>query len=1069
MPRFQTFQNHRRGSAVVLVIVTLVLMTLIGAVYLQTTAVQRFPVSKIEGDIDVAAQATFSQIMTILARDSTDEGDLTEWHDYPWTNPDETDPDNEWETIPFFTGPTSSTTHARGGKQDNAWLASTSPIFNSSFPNGFWEHVTNLNGYFLGENQITGSADLHSISSISATNEIIARTLSNDTQSPFNHAVDSDRLVDADGDGIPDSRWTWAATPQINGFFYAAAIRIVDLSSLANVNVWLSQVDSNNQYSPTAAHAPRWDHPSELDLGRFFNNAGLPNESFVDFLEVRIAELSHTWPTSESLVPRIFRSDFWQNQGRFLNRQNSPKSYHAYNLHDEYELRRRHGLARTPAMSRSSLIEDDLDPTLRHSTLTSNEASYIEAASSIQDFFLNEPRHQLTTLSGSAPLASRLPNDVASGPFSIKANIDSLVSDPDTTPLFNALAHVFDPGTPSSFPVPTGFPFLDDFLAQFAVNIKGYLDPSNQVHGYQTGPETYYSLSRLPMLVEVYAQRAYEMTNVTYDSALESGSLQWEERGNPGYAIEIGNPYRMPIPINDQVELFIYDPASDTSVSLGNLESLVPSSVTSLDPGQSIIFYVNSSDSYGNENIASRFGTESNPIQIPLSTFSWPTTSSTSDTTHDGLRFSIELRANVTPPPVSPSPNPVTYSRMWAFRLAETVNSTYSGPTDPTPILGTDDARAYQQFFFRGNGNGANMLTFWEGDGSYSSGDSDVVQMDVVRVDSNNLPPITYNTSHFSLGQHHKVAVGTAVNDHTSPYTLNDQVVMSGQGEFTHMGELAHITFLGFTPTQTIGERWHLLTTGISSPSLEDVRLSFDPGTATKVDDNSDKLNVPYAAALIDRFTTYAENAANGDARNIVPGLINLNTIPEHLLAQILPIANDNIRDGIANAIVKYRQNPDRGTAGPEKRSSATRQNPGIAMLGELFSGDPLLIDPAGDGSVLGFNAIATANSGGDTRVLGPNSTPIDFLGNESTTAGDGVGGDREERFQIASWLSQVGSVRSDFFVAYLYLQEFKGTNWTSGPTNARRYIAVLRRNPANGSVTVEKLLPGSTSLYIVN
>ena len=98
----------------------------------------------------------------------------------------------------------------------------------------------------------------------------------------------------------------------------------------------------------------------------------------------------------------------------------------------------------------------------------------------------------------------------------------------------------------------------------------------------------------------------------------------------------------------------------------------------------------------------------------------------------------------------------------------------------------------------------------------------------------------------------------------------------------------------------------------------------------------------------------------------------------------------------------------------------------------------------------------------------------IDFLSNATTgTFADGVKQDREEKATIARWLSQVGSARSDHYVAYIWVRGYSSTDMSSaGLQETKRAMVVFRRNiKKSGSedkVEIEAILPAGKS-FVVN
>ena len=90
----------------------------------------------------------------------------------------------------------------------------------------------------------------------------------------------------------------------------------------------------------------------------------------------------------------------------------------------------------------------------------------------------------------------------------------------------------------------------------------------------------------------------------------------------------------------------------------------------------------------------------------------------------------------------------------------------------------------------------------------------------------------------------------------------------------------------------------------------------------------------------------------------------------------------------------------------------------------------------------------------------------IDFLSNAAASPfADSIKDDREEKSAIARWLSQVGSVRSDHFIAYIWVRGYRSTDMTSaGLLETKRAMVVFRRNIASGAISVEAVLPSGKS-----
>ena len=304
----------------------------------------------------------------------------------------------------------------------------------------------------------------------------------------------------------------------------------------------------------------------------------------------------------------------------------------------------------------------------------------------------------------------------------------------------------------------------------------------------------------------------------------------------------------------------------------------------------------------------------------------------------------------------------------------------------------------------------------------------------------------------------------------------NQIIFRNDDGAILHVGELAHIAIVGPYATQTIQQQWAALGSPVN---VSEWMLAIDPnGTTDRVGDQSDdpdSLKVPHAFVLLDRFTTVSpleddldnDGDDDGDSINIlidepdellVPGTINLNTAPEHLLRKVLPIANEAVRNRVIQAIIEYRERrsgvsaqfgfdaTDRGY------NSEYRDRLGIAYLGELLAARP----PAGGSDGIAILTNSDPATQGDSFKLGPDSasdiqkTIIDFnvdFDGDGMPDPDGIADDREEEVMIAKWLGQVGSVRSDFFCAYVQIRGYPADDFREGPVETKRFYAIFDRS----------------------
>ncbi|MEM6332767.1 MAG: hypothetical protein AAF823_05445 [Planctomycetota bacterium] len=319
-PRSTRRTGRRRGSVLLLVVVSVVLMTIIGVTYLQVARVDRFAIEQVEyvdGDIDVNVRATRVLIEQILREDiieidaagdafflsaqDLDGDDLgDESYDYPWTNAE------------------------RPGHLDDMWLSSTTPRFDDDNPLGggyrsalndpVWPHLTSaLDGtLFVNANSNSPEDDQYivlpendggaaprpetyeerfGLTPAQASSPELLAFWSTDVEvfdedgatsdpiknlSEFNAVGDGwDRLgADADQDGIPDARWMYAPVRRVGTTEYVWAVRIIDNSSLLNINTATYLSDGNATASAfdvgtiTNLRSPRGYFPTDFDLAR---------------------------------------------------------------------------------------------------------------------------------------------------------------------------------------------------------------------------------------------------------------------------------------------------------------------------------------------------------------------------------------------------------------------------------------------------------------------------------------------------------------------------------------------------------------------------------------------------------------------------------------------------------------------------------------------------------------------------------------------------------------------------------------------------------------------------------
>ncbi len=1077
----------QRGSAIILVVVALVVMLLLSIAYLQSARVQRFASIQNEGDIDTQIDAIVAQVQQILQSDLTDPGSTgatvneLELYDYPRTNQTA-----DW-TVEDYNGASQT---AKGNDRDDVWLAAQEPNFGSSV----WPHVSNPNGIFLN---FDNTANTFTLASGIPEEHIV--NFSDADHSDTGLALGSTQLVDADGDGIPDSRWTWAPIKTINGVTYVMAIRIVDLSGMANANVALSVIDSSGVYDTTATgtDAPRWSSPSELDLGGFVYDTSADRVTHMaelqDLLQHRFnAPSSPPLPLPWDAGSGWDRHDFWLDQGRYtvVNPNAISPGYSRYTLDDEYELRRRNGLNKDPNNGGDTLtIEkatDGMPAFLRRDGVEATYAdvdlatNYAGTNGDQQSFFEREPRHQMTTRNGAAIFAAPASGSfdpsittTAATNYSYKTDLNNASSGD----IANTIERVYSQNTPGS--LPGGFTGPANFANQFTANIADYADSDNKLTVLNSSGKNFYGMEALPFIAEVYTQRYYTATNAVANATNASTfDITWTADGQAGFAIEVRNPHAKPISLKNVNLVLVGDPSGTPSeTSLGTLDSLAGGSVDTynqanhgtaagdrqLYPGDALILYKNSTASGGSRNtLTALWDTATDPAIAVNISGNWPANGWTPDTTTTDAgeaAVNVELRAT----------DQAGTALGWAYSKAtsRTMPSNYLQPQSSTDYTASPATEGYYQYASIGNGNRINTMLI-----AASDCKANISPPQTSYEDDANSPPFV------ALAHIDKA---TNAGGPADKLNANKNQLVIRDGDFVQVGELAHVAVVAPWDTDadgtpnTVAEVFN----NAGAPStLDGYRLDFSTSASTISTGND--YEVPHAAFLIDQFTTLSprvdgvdndgDGTADTDKENMVSGLVNLNTAPQHLLEKILPITNPTMRQEVAARIVSYRDNP--ASRPTNQRNNSGNGNKGIAFVGELFT-DGVFTDAT----------LATSTPPGedasDTRQL--NSTVVDFLSNVDASTGDGITDDREEVAMLAKWLSQVGSTRSDYFAAYVVVRGYDPDapdtdgdgkigfeDPDEGIVDAARFIAIFERNADSGKVVVRALLPGADP-YMVN
>lgn len=604
-------KRNERGSVLILAIVSIVLMVILGATFIQVTRVQRLAVGDQPSYIDIIWEAIKTDTNQTL-RDDLRDNDyyffgansgaagtaaqrrprLDEHADYPYSNTDAAISGNQAPIVGIDGTAAGDTT---GGAWDDTWLAAT-------LGEGFgsvegWRHISNPKGYFLAYNSAGDRFTLADGSNVPSgqfpgvhvvdNGAITSANAQGDEFSDTNLAFDEANLVDVDGDGIPDSRWLWAPIPQIDGTYYVYAIRLVDLGSMINVNVAASVGDSTGAQSDDV-DAPRWWWPSELDSSNFVLNYGGVAGELHRLLVKRGFDTAASPDTRipwgftstpgaagpPAVAAQFTRGAFWlANPATGYTTTATNPLPRVLTINDELDMRYRFGLngqvfTGTVLDSQTEGLSTMLDVKPGAYFFNENWEDWSGGTTSELDYFNDNARNLVTTMSGVSRLALPVTGETGGR---VKLNLNSHkpaaaapVTATDTgllageaaaiSELSGEIATVYAGATGAQLP-PT-VATSAEFAEQLAVNIQDYRDVDNQM----TTLGTSFGLEALPYISEVYVQRPYKLDVDEY--GIQDGvvpgtyDLRWvtnepadptSPRSVPGYAIEIRNPFRKPI------------------------------------------------------------------------------------------------------------------------------------------------------------------------------------------------------------------------------------------------------------------------------------------------------------------------------------------------------------------------------------------------------------------------------------------------------------------------------------------------------------------------------------------
>lgn len=1051
-----------RGSVMLLVVVTLLMLAILGMSYLQVSRLDRVAASSsAKSYIDVVANASIAYIGEVLKNDVVtsdgvmlDRASGIETYDFPWTS-------NSQSFAVQYNDGTNAT--AKGGKLDDTWLASIEPDVSSH--KATWPHITNLNGTFLLIPSSSGSVTAPQELAVDNENINTNNTWWNDTSVPVNVKNKISNLdyaesgyekvgADADGDGIEDSKWTWAPIRQVSGISYVMAARIIDNSALLNMNVALSQVSAANTY----AAEPLWLSPSELDFGNFAFSMGAGSDEIKAILTHRL--LVEGSPLVSLPIDSNTQYNFWYNGAMLYDNYTSP--YKKLGIINELELRYRNGLNNPKLTTTIEAASTGMEDFLRANA--SNETTYLNVpgVSKIDNFFDTDPRHQLTTVSGISVYRAALPNETQGVQkrmdlgYMLASTTDVAAPSIQTGRQYQFASNLYD------FYINTGYSAnvdtINSLARQMTTNFVDYADSDNRITqfyeydvdgnnlGYSgdvSGTTAVYGMEALPFVTEVYTQRSCELsvdkedyTIYYFTSNLDVVTAFANENNKPGFAIEIRNPYQNDISLNDVYLWVGNDATAQYELKLKFIaDSYLADNV--LKPNQILVLYYNSTGgSSTKHDISKLIASTSDVIAVDLS--SLPDTSQLgnilfvdSESDKDS-HFSAQLRATrqdgtkltwgyckipIKQYVKNPMPEIIDVENWWIFGSGD---SDLLEKNSDSYIESTTNRIQFTQTSSYANPQGLNALAYQANEwitrerdffdpmadpslGNYAMYLGYMTALDRLGLNdkSDDIEQI-FKYKNTSSEKSYKPDIAGFTGEKYDP--AKEYWTFTNSGIIDHVGDLLMVPLVGMQANTTFAAT---LASATESDDLRnDYMLNIFSNSNITATNTNVYFGMNFAQALLEQFVTIspesdgADNDADGLVDNqdtdelLIPGKINLNTATTRLLEQILPITSTSTRSDVVDAIETLRGKPSDNT-------------PGIACISDLYSMNP---------------------------------------SNWNYT------GSYDNKTLIQRQLGSVASTRSDIFTAYVLIRGYPSGDFRKGAVESKRYFVVFDRSKVSSS-----------------
>lgn len=1102
----------RRGSILILAVIVLVLIALMGLAYLQQARMDRFATDEYERDyMPIVINGIMAEIRLQLAEDVFENQTRAEGlYDYPWTS---TDIPRTW-SVEFGDG---STGFANGEVQDDRWLASTTPLVRGTGTTDFtWTHLTNLGGIWLDMPQVGGTANLPNETLIDAGTYALDNANSDTNLTGtyldgfyLNNSADYEaRGVDTDGDGIKDARWTWApvGVRDFGGRRYVFAARVIDLSSLLNVNVATPTSNGTGFPGGTTGYTP-----ADIDLARLFKraedgmtamtgNAWDPEtDSLMSTRLSAIAPWSGTWPyTADQTLTA------WNEQGIMVGDKTT-----RYPDTEELELRYGGGLNQSLY---SGDIEADLIELLRDGSGIESSWQAVADVNNLYEWFQGGTdgsavdgrafpsiRHMLTGVSGAAVYAPQYGVNAGTGRLKMDLNFGDARSRSAVVPLDyrTALADRIDRAFVYPIDGATGNPIPplylnltqaqieNEVIPDFTNAIIDYADadytPSRTSAAFPNPPR--YGMERLPLFREAYAQVLYEdrdlldPANATNPDGFFDTWVALDGTADPAdpdtraMVIELGNPFAHQMngaQYENEVEIRVLDGA--TVVSAWIMNNTVPNIPGRDDAStQDVLFIVSPPDTptAEDDDTTTTGGEGADGSTLPVDLGFDASVGQTVVLPNGTLQFNvngnpitIELRVLL-----ADGTTWVTYDRFEVDGLPATI--VHNDPSTPPGPQTTQQRRYGQQTNFRDSQYINYVVDDLKGGAAQAPthGVTQSATVDQFDLDAKGgLAQTALIDQYFQIP--HPDRLPLKANGYEFDVTGNDRA-------FYSISELGWILMVGFTDVQTFPQS----LAAVAGATPERMFLHIDPATVVTTNAPTHPTfpgsGLPHAAMLFDQFTVVSPRNdgvdndnldgdgnlltnADEETETLVPGTLNINTAPLHLMTLGSPIAESTGNtEALMRTIATYRDlpirdfveatqpsYPDWSTATPfvdaniRTLTPMNRSAPGIASLGELLFLNPTNGTTTSDIQAYGADAASLAGTSVDLYPS-PFDQNITFPDSQDTA---------EEALARFQFLAQAYSVRTDVVAAFVRVRGYEDFAFNAGPVEVAHFLAIIDR-----------------------